>query len=308
MTTQAEKDALLASIAKAASSAGSQLSNLGQAKKRAEALVVDDAPPPPDPTPDPTPTPPPPEPQPDGSGYRPTEADVGPQGDLQPWTGSLTLSTDGQVIEGVDFRGPLRVEAAGVTLRNCRWTGAVWLGSGGYLLERCETTGNNNFNAAYRDMRGVTINRHRARIQASDGFDFFSTAKGHIYDVEIDGLLLDGMNFDPASNAHGDGIQLRGVTGFTLRNFVIDIGPAQPQKNAAFYAENVEGGLHNLLLEDGDLIGGGPYGHTLYTALVDNGVANRVAIKSGGFVSTAKPSGWTFTDVTGPNGAPITAN
>lgn len=207
MTSQAEKDALLASIAKAASAAGSQLSNLGLAKKRAEALVVDveppaDPPPPPpvDPPPPPPPIdpppPPPPPPPPLSTGYG-----ADPSTTFAP-SPNLSL-TSGREVTNLRITAPDGLYAVKVALdtgraviRNCvidaGATVAQAVGYTGYELLNCTINGG---------MDGAKANGN-TRILGCD-FTPRPTPEG----------------------AHADGIQITGGTGVEIGNTRIVMGP-----------------------------------------------------------------------------------
>lgn len=83
-------------------------------------------PPPPPPPPDPDSDPPPPPPPPPPTGARPSRQSIidgaGPKTALTP-SGSITVTTDGAVIEGLDISGTIDVKANNVTVRNVRARG-----------------------------------------------------------------------------------------------------------------------------------------------------------------------------------------
>ncbi|WP_372595632.1 right-handed parallel beta-helix repeat-containing protein [Actinotalea sp.] len=124
MTTQADKDALLARLTKIQSVGGSLLSNATAAKKLAEAIdVADPAPDPvPDPVPEPTPEPTPdPDPVPAGGFPDATNTGVPAGVALAPYTGPARITTP-TVIDGKDITVPLVIarSAGTVTIRNSR--------------------------------------------------------------------------------------------------------------------------------------------------------------------------------------------
>lgn len=231
---------------------------------------------------------------------RPTEGDVGT-------TGTLTKKPGGTLAAGTytdtEFTGEVKIYDPGVTLRNVKAPSITFYGPGGYTLDRVEA-GGIYVDAYYNAIDGVTMTGVRVKATDGDGIDIFSNHK--ISNVVIDGLIADGFTFPTGSGDHGDGIQVRGVTNLTLRNAIIDMGPWQPQKNAALYLEDV-GGINNVLVQDVTLAGGG---YTFYSASANASTLRNVDIPRAGnwgaVAITGDGTGWTFTNVTGPNGQPLT--
>lgn len=237
---------------------------------------------------------------------RPTAATTGYTGPLSAWGKSTTFDGSGQTISGVDFGGYLKLTGSNITLENCHFNGMVFLGPGPLTIRGCTSDSNINVDAYYRAIDGVTIDRVHVICGAHDGIDLFSSASGRISNVSISDTLIDGMDFPSSSTAHGDGLQVRGIDGLTVQRVVLDMRPTQPQKNAAIYFEDVNGGDTGMHFTDVDMWGGDPYSHTFYTNAVTDSSATDVAIRAGGYVTRVKPSGWAFTNVTGPSGNLIT--
>lgn len=306
MTSQSDIDAIVARAAKIQSVGGSLLSNATALKKAALALTPDAPPvdPPADPPPvvDPPVVDPPVTPPPTGTGTLPTEATVGATGTLTKRAGD-TLSAG--TYENIEFTGEIKIYDRGVTLRNVKAPSIVMYGPGGYTLDRV-TAGGIYVDAYYNDIDGVTMTGIRVKATDGDGIDIFSNHK--ISNVTIDGLIADGFTFPSGSGDHGDGIQVRGCTNLTIRNAIIDMGPYQPQKNAALYMEDVADGLRNVTVENVRLAGGG---YTFYVATASSpSVVRDVQITASGewgpVQITGTKANWTFDNVTGPNGKPLT--
>ncbi len=73
-------------------------------------------------------------------------------------------------------------------------------------------------------------------------------------------------NPTPDCGAHADGIQIRGVTGLTVHNNTIDMGPwaqvcGQDALNAALFFEDANGGNSGITITNNYLSGGG---YTVY--------------------------------------------
>jgi hypothetical protein len=221
------------------------------------------------------------------------------------WDGSTTFTANNQTISNVDFNGYVRLTGSNITLENCRFDGMVYFGPGPLTIKNCTSNSNINVDASYRNISGVTFSRVHVICGSHDGIDLFSQSNGRVSNVSITDSLIDGMSFPASSNAHGDGLQVRGINGLTVERVVFDMGAVQPQKNAAVYFENVNGGDTNMHLTNVDIYGGDPYDHTFYTNAVTNSTATNVAIKRGGYVTRVKPSGWVFNNVTGEDGSQI---
>lgn len=236
-----------------------------------------------------------------GTSVRPSESDVGTTGTLTKMAGG---SLDAGTYTNIEFTSDVRLDAPNVTLRNVKAPSIVMYGTGGYTLDRVEAPGGIYVDAYYNAIDGVTMTGVRVRATDGDGIDIFSNHP--ISNVTIDTAIIDGFTFPSGSTDHGDGIQIRGVTNLTLRNAIIDMGPYQPQKNAALYIEDV-GGINNVQVQDVTLAGGG---YTFYAASANGSKLVNVDIPRAGnwgpVEITGAGTGWTFQNVTGPDGAPLT--
>jgi hypothetical protein len=247
-------------------------------------------------------------PPPSGDWTRPTAATTGYSGTLTPWTTSTTFTANDKTISNVDFGDYIKVTGSNITLENCHFDGMVFYGPGPLTVKNCTSDAGIAIDGYYRNISGITFDHVHLICGDKDGFDLFSSATGVISDVTIVDTLVDGQDFPSTSTAHGDGLQVRGIDGLTVQRTVFDmytIGGVQSQKNAAIYFEDVNGGDHNMHFTDVDLIGGDPYNHTFYTNVVYDSTATNLSIIRGGYVTRATPSGWAFTNVTGPSGSQI---
>lgn len=248
-------------------------------------------------------------PPPTGDWVRPTASTTGPTGTLASWGGSTTITANDQTISGVDFGGYVKLTGSNITLENCSFNGLAFYGPGPLTIKNCVSNGSLAVDAYYRAVNGVTFDHVHVICGAHDGIDLFSSSTNRVSNVTILDSLVDGQTFPSTSTAHGDGLQVRGISTLTVQRTVLDmytVGGVQTQKNAALYFENVNGGNNNMKFTNVDLVGGDPYNHTFYTAAVTNSSATNLAIKRGGYTTTANPSGWVFTNVTGPSGSQIT--
>jgi hypothetical protein len=236
---------------------------------------------------------------------RPTAATTGASGSLTAWGKSTTFDGSGQTISGVEFGGYVKLTGSNIVLENCHFDGMAFYGPGPLTIRNCTSNGNINTDGYYRAISGVSLDHVHVICGDHDGIDLFSSASNRVSNVTITDSLIDGQSFPSTSTAHGDGLQVRGISGLTVERVVFDMRPTQPQKNAAIYFEDVNGGDTGMHFTDVDLYGGDPYSHTFYTNAVADSTATNLAIRAGGYVTRVKPSGWAFTNVTGPTGAQI---
>ncbi|HEV7195355.1 MAG TPA: hypothetical protein VGN19_05400 [Pedococcus sp.] len=222
---------------------------------------------------------------------------------LTSWNRPLTFTANNVTLSGIDFHGMPKLSGSNITLTDCRFTSFAFYGPGPLTIRNCDGTGNLNVDAYYRDISGIVLDGVNLDVGAHDGFDFFSSANGRISNVTVVNSIVHGMDFPPDSKAHGDAMQVRGITHLRVLNTVLDDGPYQHQKNSAFYLENVHGGLNDILIANSWLSGGG---YTFYSNFVNPGVARNVHIDLIGHWGPRRAKGgWTFVNVTGPSGEPI---
>lgn len=184
----------------------------------------------PEPTPDPEPTPgPEPTPTTPPATGKPGASNTGvPAGTtLTPYTGGF--STANAVVDGKTIRGPIRVTAKNVTIRNSKIVGGssgtcvqTADGSGSVILEDVEIVGCENA-IGFNNWTARRVNIHS---QAGDGVKLGSN------------VLLEASwihDLKPGSGAHADGGQVQnGVTNTVVRGNVIDLG-STPRANAALF-------------------------------------------------------------------------
>jgi hypothetical protein len=242
---------------------------------------------------------------------KPTAASFGPVGALTPYGETGTVYLTAGTHQGFDF-GTSEVIASepGVTVVNCK-ANAFTTYYGAFWLENTISYGI-YVDSYYAAIDGVTLKNNRVIGGAGDGMDIFSGDGKVISNVLIDGYYAAGFDYASDPTSHGDGIQIRGATGLTLRNATIDMGPWQTfdgyaPKNAAVYIENVNS-LTDVLIEDVWLNGGG---YTFYAAEgTSNCRANRMRVDGtdygyAPYSITGAGGGWTFTDCTRPDGNPL---
>lgn len=225
------------------------------------------------PTPKPTPTPTPKptsSPPASTSSAWPSAGNTGvPSGTSLKSSGSVTVSTDGTIINGLDIKGTVTVRAKNVTIENSKieagsgdW--ALQVASGSVTLKDSEITG-----SAYGAVVG----------------DNYTLLRDDISDFHGDGMKLgDNVTVQDCwihhattqNGQHADGMQLQGgQSNVLIKHNSID--PEENGSNAAVFLKNDLGPNNTVgpVVVDDNLLGGG--GFTLYaykgsTGLVQGGI------------------------------------
>jgi len=160
-----------------------------------------------------------------------------------------TVKTSGLIANKV-ITGNATFTGDNVTLRNVRVTGhAVFRGTN-VTIEDSEfgswaLSGAKNVRATRVEILGNP---------GQDGLHITSTTAPVSNVVITDSYIA---NPKLTSGAHYDGIQVRGVTGLTLRNTVVDLGAYQSGYNSALFLEDANGGNRDVTVENSWLLGGG---------------------------------------------------
>lgn len=282
---------------------------------RVDALEAD---PDPDPTPEPTPDPTPDPTDPPGDithGSQLTHADVGPTGPLTA-SGSITTTTDGEVIEDVEVTGRILVEHENVIIRNVKVnvTGrygveipiALHDGGASYTMTDSEVAGVSGERSACVVHYGTwTIERSYIH-GCSDGVKMLSNQT--LQESIVEGPYYDG----PEGDAHNDAVQTVGGSNSKLIRNKLH-GPFQAQ-TSAFILQTNNGPIDGWLIESNELSGGG---FTAYIRDKGNGhgvptnmaVTDNVWVKdswSFGPTSLHPHTSWTWEDNRMDDGTPVT--
>lgn len=222
---------------------------------------------------------------------------------LTPANWNSYQNATGQVIEYMDFTyGSTWAQLFGSNniFRYCRWANLDFaVKAPGNRFEHCEA----------------------GKITASDNSDGF-----RLYDYKsIDTFGMDalGVSGDPLDilmeriyavttrqvqeGEHFDSLQIRGVDGFVLRNFIFDHGgdtPVGSPYNATLFFENAGNGNHNALVEQGYLRSLGLNNMYLFAT----GLRLHNLVLAGGATDVYEPSwdNYQYTNIRRPNGTPVT--
>ena len=211
----------------------------------------------------------------------PNRASTGvPAGTALTASGPLTLSEDGQTVEGLDVDGPIVVDASDVVIRNSRVHGSAPTGilvrGGSVRIERTEISGfanaisGDNWTATAVDIHGVT----------DDGVKLGNNVS------LTDSWLHD---FTPAADAHSDGVQMQsGLSNVRITGNDIDLSTA-PEANAAiFLSPDLGPSSDGPITVENNRLNGGNY--TLYCVDGANGtyVVGGISILGNQFGRTAR--------------------
>ena len=169
--------------------------------------------------------------------YEPSASTTGHSGSLTLLSGNQTITTAGTTIENRDITGKVIVQAANVTIRNCRIRGAgaessntalVFASSGSVsnlLIEDC-TLVPDTPSVWWNGINGHDFTARRCNIYHTvDGCGLFNNSNpGGPINVTIEGCYIHDLSYitpDPNhtgdNQTHNDGIQLQGGSGAIIR-------------------------------------------------------------------------------------------
>jgi Ca2+-binding RTX toxin-like protein len=167
---------------------------------------------------------------------------------LTPYTGTLHVTTNGAVIEGLDIKGQIVVDADNVTIRNCRITTTEMYGICGspMKIQNCEIDGKGVADGSYGIMASGTFTGNNIH-----GFEngigvagSNTTVKGNY----IHDLLASGA--DP----HYDGIAVQGGEG-GQGNIVIENNTIISRDTSDIFIKNDFGPISNVTVKHNYLAG-----------------------------------------------------
>jgi hypothetical protein len=230
----------------------------------------------------------------------PSNTGVPPGVSLTPATG-LTVTTPNQVLDGLDIRGAVKIDAPGVQIRNSRITGSDYYGilveSGSVTVTDTEISGFENAIAG-DGWTAVRVNIHSV---TGDGVKLGS-------DVTLQSSWIHDLT--PGPGAHADGAQMQdGVTNLVVAGNTIEVSDAD--NSAIFLSPDLGPSTEGPVTVTGNWLDGG--GFTLFCVEGSGGayVVHNIAITGNRFgfsaaygpVRIAVPV--TFTGNVDTSGAPI---
>lgn len=185
-------------------------------------------------------------------GY-PDETNTGvPAGTTLTNSGSLTITTNGAIVQNLNISGMISVRANNVTIRNCRitssdyypisWDGGTYTG---LLVEDSEIIATD-----YNVTAGISFSNYTARrvfvTGSADGFKADA-------DVLIEDCYVTNLGIGP--DTHNDGVQTTGGSNVTLRHNTFKLGA--PAGVSAVVQVGTEWGTNSDWVIENNLIDGG---------------------------------------------------
>jgi hypothetical protein len=209
-----------------------------------------------------------------------TNTGVQPGVGLTPYNGNLVINTPGAVVSGLDINGTVTINAANVTLVNCKVTSSSFYvvsitdAGAGATVQNCTIDGVGTGNSGSVGINGAGTFLNNNIFNVEDGIHPGSNST-------IQGNYIHGLRAsDNAWGApHYDGIALDGgQSNVSIRhNTIINSWP----QTSAIMIDNWAGPISNIEVHDNLLFGGG------YTVYVDGRfnekLISNVAIKNNHF-------------------------
>jgi hypothetical protein len=184
------------------------------------------------------------------SGGWPNATNTGvPSGTSLTPSGSITVTTEGAVVENLDIAGSITVLANNVTIRKVRIT------SGDYYPIRYFDNDNTGLLVEDSEIVGLSGN-----VTSAIAFQHYTARRLNIHGM-ADGLKADAdvliedcwiHDLSNGSGEHNDGVQSTGGKGVTIRHNSIS-----GASNAAVQTGDLGGATEDLTIEDNLLSGGG---------------------------------------------------
>lgn len=186
------------------------------------------------------------------AGY-PDETNTGvPSGVSLTSSGSITVTQNGAIIQGLDISGQIVINADNVTIRNCRITSGDYYpidyGRTGLLVEDTEIIG-----LSYTVTAGISFDSYTARRVNIHGTADGLKANANVL---IEDCYIHDLIYDAAHDTHNDGVQTTGGSSVTLRHNTIKLSTT-PMANAAIQIGTENGSNSNWLVTNNLLDGGG---------------------------------------------------
>jgi hypothetical protein len=169
---------------------------------------------------------------------------------LTTYSGPLTITVDGTVIDGKQISGGLEIYADNVTVRRSQLTTSIVVRNArNVLIEDVSLQ-----SVAVSSAQDVTVRRADLSGAGEDALHVTSDSGSQVQNVLIENSWI--HNPQPPPGAHWDGIQVRGISGLTLSHNNFDLGVYQSEYNAAIYFEQANGGNSHLFVNDNWINGG----------------------------------------------------
>jgi hypothetical protein len=210
-----------------------------------------------------------------------------PSGTSLTTSGSITVTTDGAVIENLDITGSITVLANNVTIRKVRLT------SGDYYPIRYFDYNNTGLLVEDSEIIGLS-----GDVTSAIAFQHYTARRLNIHGM-ADGLKADAdvliedcwiHNLSNGPTEHNDGVQSTGGKGVTIRHNNIS-----GASNAAVQTGDEGGATEDMIIENNLLSGGG---YTLNIRGTGATVPKNTRVINNRFVHDAAYGPWTIDDPT----------
>lgn len=183
---------------------------------------------------------------------KPDASNTGTTGTLTP-DSRTSLNTAGETIENKVFSSDLVINAANVTLRNVRVAEGILINErNNILLDRVAAMKGIGVSSS----SNVTIQHSYINSFDDDAVHITSDGSSYIRNFTIKHSFIDRPSFTPGTEAHWDGIQIRGADTVNIYCNNIDAGAWQYPYNVLIYPEPANGGNNNLFIDNNWLNGG----------------------------------------------------
>lgn len=187
---------------------------------------------------------------------------------LTTYTGPLTITTDGTVIDSKDIKGALIIRAKNVTIRNSKIHDDMSAVAGINVQDSGSATITDS--EIYNFQVGIVYNN-------------FTATRLNMHDISFDGIKM-GSNATiqnswlhspkPSSDAHWDGIQVQaGVINTLIKGNFIDATGADTN-SALFLVPDLEQSTNGPLTATGNWLGGGNYTTYILRGRTGNVISN----------------------------------
>jgi hypothetical protein len=213
-------------------------------------------------------------------------------------SGSLTITTPGAVVEGLDIKGDVFIRAANVTLKNSRVTGRVDTGDAagkypGTLIQRVEVIGpyNSAADGGYPAVGYTDLTCDGCNIRG------WGKGAGLVANITIKNSWIHDLvvHGDPANGgSHNEAIISLGGTNFTITGNRLDAGSA-PNFSASVALYSQMEVIRNVVV-DRNLFNGG--GYCLYAGSTNGKTATNSKFTNNTFGTTVFPKCGSYGPVT----------
>jgi hypothetical protein len=182
---------------------------------------------------------------------KPDASNTGSTGTLEA-DGRSSLFTANEVIENKVFAGDITIYADGVELRNVEVNGSILVNEANdVVIDHVSTVG-----IGVSSSSNLTVSYAEVMAFEDDSFHLTSDGASYISNVTIEHSFVGRPGFNPGSEAHWDGVQIRGAENVTIFCNNFDVGEWQDPYNVIIYSEPANGNNDNLIIDNNWFNGG----------------------------------------------------